>query len=47
MPDQLTSFRYQIEISGLRDAFFTECSGLEMKVDGPVADSAAARQRHR
>jgi phage tail-like protein len=33
MPDQLTSFRYQIEISGLRDAFFTECSGLEMKVD--------------
>jgi phage tail-like protein len=33
MPDQLTSFRYQIEISGLRDAFITECSGLEMKVD--------------
>ena len=33
MPDQLPGFLFSVEISGIQDAQFTECSGFEMKID--------------
>lgn len=33
MTDPLSGFRFTVEVEGLREAVFTECSGFEMKVD--------------
>jgi phage tail-like protein len=33
MPDQQPGFRFGVEISGIQEAVFSECSGFEVKVD--------------
>ncbi|MEO8539211.1 MAG: phage tail protein [bacterium] len=33
MPDQLPGHNFKIEISGIQEAQFTECSGFEVKVE--------------
>jgi phage tail-like protein len=33
MPDPQNGFRFGVEIEGIIDAQFTECSGFEMKID--------------
>ncbi len=33
MPDPLPGFRFQVEIAGIQDATFLECSGFETKLD--------------
>ncbi|MGB4863426.1 MAG: phage tail protein [Tepidiformaceae bacterium] len=33
MPDQNVLFRFSVEISGIQEALFTECSGFEAKVE--------------
>ena len=33
MPDPQVSYRFAVEISGVQNAFFTECSGFEAKLD--------------
>ena len=33
MPDQQVGFRFSVEIAGIQEATFTECSGFEVKLD--------------
>lgn len=33
MPDPQVGFRFAVEIAGIQDAVFTECSGFEVKID--------------
>jgi phage tail-like protein len=33
MPDPSVSYRFAVEISGIQEALFTECSGFETKID--------------
>lgn len=33
MPDPQVGFRFSVEIAGIQEAIFTECSGFEVKLD--------------
>jgi phage tail-like protein len=33
MPDPQVGFRFTVEIAGIQEAVFTECSGFEVKID--------------
>mgnify|MGYP002682705786 CR=1 FL=1 len=33
MPDPNVAYRFAVEISGIQEALFTECSGFESKID--------------